>query len=55
MENELIKNDILNSVNSIIPFDKLEEEHIKNIIEWISSGVTIFRIKKRCYTSKTSC
>ncbi|MCT4699013.1 NUDIX domain-containing protein [Tenacibaculum haliotis] len=46
MENELIKSDILNIVKSIIPYDKLEEEHIKDIIEWISSGVNIFRIKK---------
>jgi 8-oxo-dGTP pyrophosphatase MutT (NUDIX family) len=46
MENELIKSDISNLVKSIIPYDKLEKEHIKNIIEWISSGVNIFRIKK---------
>lgn len=46
MENELIKRDILNIVKSIIPYDKLEKEHIKDIIEWISSGVNIFRIKK---------
>jgi len=46
MKNELIKSDISNIVNSIKPYDKLEEEHIKNIIEWISSGLHIFRIKK---------
>jgi len=46
METLLIKSDISNIVKSIIPYDKLEEEHLKNIIEWISSGVNIFRIKK---------
>jgi len=46
MENELIKRDISNIVNSIIPYDELEGEHIKDILEWISSGVNIFRIKK---------
>lgn len=46
MENELIKSKISSIVNSIKPYDKLEEKHIKDIIEWISSGVGIFRIKK---------
>jgi 8-oxo-dGTP pyrophosphatase MutT (NUDIX family) len=46
MENKIIKSAILNTVKSITPFDKLEKEHIKDIIEWISSGINIFRIKK---------
>ena len=46
MENEVIKSAISRSVNSITPYDKVEEAHIKDIIEWISSGVHIFRIKK---------
>ena len=33
-------------IQSIKPLDTLEAEHISNAIEWIDSGVEIFRIEK---------
>lgn len=46
MENTLIRSKISNLVNLIVPYDKLEEEHIHDIVDWITSGVGIFRIRK---------
>ncbi len=33
-------------ISSLIPFDTIEKEHIRDAIEWINSGNEIFRIKK---------
>lgn len=41
-----MKNQIKRLIQSIKPFDTLEAEHISNTIEWIESGVEIFRIEK---------
>jgi len=46
MEDQLIQDRITNIVNSIKPYDQLEEEHIIDVVDWISSGADIFRIKK---------
>lgn len=46
MENKIIKDMIKDVVASIIPYDRLEKDHIKNICDWISSGENIFRIKR---------
>ncbi|MEI7653487.1 MAG: NUDIX domain-containing protein [bacterium] len=46
MEDIQVKNKIRGLVNSIIPYDQLEKDHIRDIDDWISSGVPIFRIKK---------
>ncbi len=37
---------IRNDVENILPFDSLEQEHIKDVLYWIDSGVNIFRIEK---------
>ena len=37
---------ILQLISNIKPYDKLEEEHITNTINWINSGEEIFRIEK---------
>ncbi len=41
-----MRNKIANIIKDIKPFDELEKKHIQNAIEWIDSGVDIFRIKK---------
>ncbi len=41
-----IKNKILGAVQGVIPFDRIEEKHIHDTLEWINSGVEIFRIQK---------
>lgn len=52
MENQLIKKEISNVVSLVKPYDELEKKHIEDIIEWISSGVDIFRIKKDAFPPK---
>jgi len=52
MEDRSVKNTISKLVSSIEPYDKLEQEHIDDIISWISSGVNIFRIQKDAVPSK---
>ena len=37
---------IYNIVSAIMPFDKLEEQHIQDSLSWIQSGESIFRLKK---------
>lgn len=34
------------AVESIVPFDNREQEHINDILTWIDSGAGLFRIKK---------
>lgn len=46
MENQLVKNEIYELTKSIKPYDILEQEHIKDVLAWISSGKDIFRIQK---------
>ena len=46
MEDKFIKEKIKSLVASVIPYDDLERVHAEDIINWISSGVNIFRIKK---------
>ncbi len=46
MKTECIKTEISNIIQAIKPYDIIEEAHIKDIIEWISSGASLFRIKK---------
>lgn len=41
-----IEQKILSEVTAILPFDELEEEHIKDVEEWILSGAPLFRIEK---------
>lgn len=41
-----MKDQIKKLIESIQPFDSLEAEHITDAIEWIDSGVEIFRIEK---------
>lgn len=41
--NDSIRTSIVDIVNGIIPFDPLEEEHIRFTKNWIASGVKIFR------------
>ncbi len=43
---ECIRSIIYRMVSSIVPFDRLEEEHIDFVKNWISSGAEIFRITK---------
>lgn len=41
-----ISDQIRNAISSIIPLDKLEQEHLVFTKEWIDSGAGIFRIAK---------
>jgi 8-oxo-dGTP pyrophosphatase MutT (NUDIX family) len=46
VSNELIRDEILNIVSSITPFDLTENDHIDFVKNWIASGAEIFRISK---------
>lgn len=37
---------VLELVKAIEPFDELERQHVKDTINWINSGVNIYRIEK---------
>ncbi|HEV8052571.1 MAG TPA: NUDIX domain-containing protein [Parachlamydiaceae bacterium] len=41
-----IRSQIQQIVSSITPMDKLEDEHIRFVLNWIESGAEIFRIEK---------
>ena len=41
-----IQEEIFDIVDSILPFDEVEREHIENTKDWIRSGVQIFRTQK---------
>jgi len=40
------KKEIIDLIGRIIPFDDVEREHQKDTLEWLKSGVEIFRIAK---------
>ena len=42
VRNELIREEIMTMVSSIMPFDLVEKEHIDFVKNWIASGVEIF-------------
>lgn len=42
----VIREEILTTVASIIPFDNAEREHLDFVKDWIASGAEIFRIAK---------
>ncbi len=44
MEN--IRTHISEIISDIQPFDELEKSHQKDALDWIESGVEIFRIEK---------
>jgi 8-oxo-dGTP diphosphatase len=44
-QTETIRDQIAACVEVIEPFDELEAEHIRDVLEWIASGVDIFRLK----------
>lgn len=46
ISSELIRKEILAEVESILPVDLLEKEHLEFVKTWIASGVEIFRIAK---------
>lgn len=46
VETELIRNEIMEIVSSITPFDQEEQEHLNFVRTWIASGAEIFRIAK---------
>lgn len=41
-----VREKIKSCINAIEPFDKIEKDVINNVIEWIDSGVEMFRIEK---------
>ncbi|MES2088061.1 MAG: hypothetical protein V4467_03665 [Patescibacteria group bacterium] len=41
-----IRNEILEIVRKIKPYDEIERVHIADAISWIQSGAEIFRIQK---------
>lgn len=43
---EDIRNKIVGLINQVKSFDSDEQEHIKDVLNWIASGVEIFRIEK---------
>lgn len=47
-----IKNKIVESIQTINPFDDTEKEHLDDAVKWIKSGVEIFRIEKPATPSK---
>ncbi len=47
-----MRNQITQEIRSIKPLDKLESETIKDVLNWLKSGVEIFRIKKPDTPSK---
>lgn len=46
MMTSLIREEILTTIGSIIPFDVTEREHLDFVKDWIASGAEIFRIAK---------
>jgi 8-oxo-dGTP diphosphatase len=42
----VIREEILTTIASIIPFDNAEKEHLNFVKDWIASGAEIFRIEK---------
>lgn len=46
MKSASIRNTIFDMVSRIDPFDALEKEHKDFVLEWIASGVELFRIEK---------
>ena len=44
--NKKMRAKIIDLIKSIRPFDELEKTHIEDAINWINSGVEIFRIEK---------
>lgn len=41
-----IRNIIYDEVRSITPFDDIEQAHIADILQWIKSGLPLFRVTK---------
>lgn len=41
-----IQNNILEQVQGVVPFDEMEQTQIADTIQWIQSGVQLFRIQK---------
>lgn len=41
-----IREEINKLIQTIIPFDEIERKHQEDVLDWIASGVEIFRIKK---------
>lgn len=46
MNDQKIRQQIKNVITAVIPHDKIEQNHINNTLNWIDTGVEIFRIKK---------
>jgi 8-oxo-dGTP diphosphatase len=46
IEHEHIRKEILGIVSSVIPHDQMEQEHLRFVKTWITSGAEIFRIAK---------
>ncbi|MBA3602460.1 MAG: NUDIX domain-containing protein [Parachlamydiaceae bacterium] len=46
MNNIAIRSDIYRLVSSISPMDTIEEEHVNFVLNWIESGIEIFRTGK---------
>lgn len=41
-----IEKQIYTEVNTLTPFDTIEQTHKKDVLDWIKSGAPLFRIKK---------
>lgn len=41
-----IKNKIIDIIKIVEPYDEIERKHKKDILNWIASGIEIFRIEK---------
>lgn len=37
---------IIKEINSLIPYDAIEKQHIQETLEWVQSGTPIFRTHK---------
>lgn len=47
-----IRNEIYQEIDSITPLDSLEIEHKEDALQWVKSGIEIFRIKKEATPPK---
>ncbi|MFZ2189047.1 MAG: NUDIX domain-containing protein [Candidatus Moraniibacteriota bacterium] len=41
-----IREEINKLIQAVVPFDEIERKHQKDILDWIASGVEVFRIEK---------
>lgn len=46
LKNNPVLAEIYNLITAIVPYDKIEKEHMTDTLSWVKSGAPIFRIQK---------